>query len=285
VFKLPSAAADLIVHNGLLAWIQSYAGSMIMEYEVNCMSLGVIRIISRLFKGWSDAETTWHGRSGREVWLQGFVTLVSGLIDRVEGLTGGYGQAVVYEVLKLAGMVQEASPESRFAVRHLEALVDVVEELSDVVDTRKSMGSICSLGVDSNLDLSLLLFDIIIRSPVVVDSRMHGMDKIVLWTIKESYKATRNVDSWLEFTLKCGRGLKEETRDVLMACLRGMMGRVGGCTGYTMMLVWKNMEGVRGSLKRGIEEVDGGDSLPEAKKGVVLGKKQWKVLLRLVEMK
>lgn len=273
MFKLPSAAADLIVHNGLLAWLMSCSGTMSMDSK---LSVGVIRIIGRLFKGLKGAEDSWHGRSGRDVWIAGFVSLVSGLIDRIEGCAE---KGVVHEVLRLVRMVQEVSPTSRFSMRHLLILVDVVDALERVEEPPiTGTLNLCSLG-KIDVDLTAMLFTIIIHSPIVSDPRIEGhADALVSWTIKESLKAGRDVDTWLEWVGVCGVG--EEVRARLAGHLKVLVSVVGG-SGYRIMLV------AGSGRKRGIEEVYGGDiELPKGKdikRDMELSRKQWKVLLHTVE--
>lgn len=289
-----------------------------MEYESpNCLSLGVMRITSRLFDSWKNAGETWHGRSGQEIWLQGFITLVSGLIDRLSPFSSlekmadaniSYVRAALHKVLLLVGQIQEVSPESRFSMRHLTILVNVVDSLSGLSSSSALKSpetmSICALNASDGVDLSCILFSIITNSPIISDKRVIGiMDKIVSWTIKESLKPKRSTDQWLSWMLKCGQGLEEDTRTDLIAHLRILPAQVPFCSSYTMMLVFLNLEGLSGvaGQKRGfeqgnnsvdfsnlflVEKSEACDILPgvgEITKDMMLTKKQWKVLLRVVE--
>lgn len=222
-----------------------------MEYEAICLSIGVIRIIRRLFQNWTRANESWNGRSGQEIWLEGFKTLVGGLIERlvpcIESASDGadssmaYLHAISHEILGLVSQVQAFAPDSKLNIRHMAILVDLVESVRsyEVPKSYASIG-ICGLACSGSDDMPASLLRILTMAPVKRTAPCDDCNKVVLWTMNESY---RSVDRWLFWLLKSSICMQEGS--ALVPFLSMLPIRKAFCPSLTWMLVVLNLDALR----------------------------------------
>lgn len=149
---VPSIVADLVAHDGLLTFMQNCVGYLTMEPE-NSFVLRIIKVISHLFRGWSAANSNWHGRSGVLVWFKSFSNVVADLIEKIgtnfsstafpfaaSSLTPEHSvwrMNVLLEISKLVNLLctSEWRQDNVLTLQHLATIIKYVQELRTVVSS------------------------------------------------------------------------------------------------------------------------------------------------------
>ena len=171
--------------------------------------MGLIRTINNLFAGWLKSEDNWHGRSGKQIWLDCFFLIYIEILQKlnevsttfVDSLKSKWILNILEPVVSFGLLISKIRRlekiEISFGFKNIAALTRLYDTASsNDLSTDIDKNQVFSIFSISRVDLGRDLFQLVLQ-----DCALLKIPNLLLWCIKfvENQNDERIKIGWIEF--------------------------------------------------------------------------------------